>query len=639
MSICRAVLLGHIRLLWCIERYNTMTDEATVIALMQIWPELPELAGPEVWEELREQLRKLLLAYDIASEAFVRAEISMQLQDLLEVAPVPVIDRFDTEFLRISNIHRSPFDVRHQAGEIHKWIIQTVRGASAEGKTSDFKTWTRYTDIACPRRVWIGTKRISVVVRLTLRPSEHSEAAKELALAAQLPVLVRLEAHGFDLLGSAEQEVPLLPDADSSPVVFDLSPHRSGYNDLVFDFFQAGNPVGSLTVTIEVTMSEESIVEQVQRGPELHSGHGVEAPDFILYISYEERPTERMLSFELRPKGEVGERYQPLKLELTPEEYTHQLYRQLTRMAKLPGTVRSLDRENPEEKLREEGEALWRDLIPLELRKRYEREQWRDKSLLIVSDEPYILWELLWPPSDRSDEGPLCIQMPMARWLRRGQQGDMNHEPEALLRLDAMAIIIPSDSGLDAAQRERAMLVQLMEHYGLQDVSPTETTRHALKRFLGLGGYTWLHIAAHGNFYPDDPYAEATIWLQDRQPLTVHVIDATVENHLRKQRPAFFFNACESGRLGQAITGISGWASRLIGAGAGLFLAPQWAVNDQRALKFSERLYPELLQGQTAAQAVRQARIAARLAGDPTWLAYSLYAHPNAHIILESIQK
>ena len=60
-----------------------------------------------------------------------------------------------------------------------------------------------------------------------------------------------------------------------------------------------------------------------------------------------------------------------------------------------------------------------------------------------------------------------------------------------------------------------------------------------------------------------------------------------------------------------------------------------WSVTDANALTFAETFYGELLGGATVAEAVRSGRQAARAAGDPTWLAYSVYAHPNARVLLQ----
>jgi len=42
------------------------------------------------------------------------------------------------------------------------------------------------------------------------------------------------------------------------------------------------------------------------------------------------------------------------------------------------------------------------------------------------------------------------------------------------------------------------------------------------------------------------------------------------------------------------------------------------------------------LDGDTVAEAVREGRLASRCPGNPTWLAYSVYAHPNARVVFET---
>ncbi|MFN8466409.1 MAG: hypothetical protein U0X20_12700 [Caldilineaceae bacterium] len=75
-------------------------------------------------------------------------------------------------------------------------------------------------------------------------------------------------------------------------------------------------------------------------------------------------------------------------------------------------------------------------------------------------------------------------------------------------------------------------------------------------------------------------------------------------------------------------------ANWLVGAGAGIFLAPLWTVRDDLGLASSEAFYDELLYGKTVAEAMGAGRQTANREGDPTWLAYSMYAHPNARAVV-----
>jgi CHAT domain-containing protein len=178
-------------------------------------------------------------------------------------------------------------------------------------------------------------------------------------------------------------------------------------------------------------------------------------------------------------------------------------------------------------------------------------------------------------------------------------------------------------------------LQNLLGPLGVRDASPSEPTPRAVMDLLRSGSYDWLHASAHGGFSSDSPDHSSVLWLQGGEALTPrHIVGPGVSDHLRQDRPAFFFNVCHSGRLGWDLTGLGGWADRLISEGAGLFLGPLWKVEDQTASKMAERFYECLVERRTVAEAARQARIEARRAGNSAWMAYSLYAHPNAKVRL-----
>src|SRR5262249_42429303 len=131
------------------------------------------------------------------------------------------------------------------------------------------------------------------------------------------------------------------------------------------------------------------------------------------------------------------------------------------------------------------------------------------------------------------------------------------------------------------------------------------------------------------------PNSDSAVWLQENRPLTPGELNgAALIGHIRTNRPAFVLNACHGGREGWSLTGLGGWANKLVSKGAGLFLAPLWEVNDGSAYLFARTFYEEVAAGKPVADAVHQGRRRVRQAGDPTWLAYSLYADPGARVVV-----
>jgi CHAT domain-containing protein len=506
---------------------------------------------------------------------------------------------------------------------------------------------TRYTDIVCPKQVWLKTPRVSVIVRLTVRQPDFSAAVQGLQLREGLPVQVRVHASAFEVLNQPVQAVDILADADSSPLVFDLRPTRVGEARITFSFSQGTNPVGTVSVPVRVTEHQVSVTEQITTQA-LHVTPDAQSPDYTLYIEYEYTSSRPHLTFRLSRRGGVEREFHASQLEGDPHTYAERLYGRLTQLtARLDPTTetvigqqRVLPPEDVDRQLRYLGQDLWRTLVPEDLKSVYaaERENWHDKTLLLVSDEPYIPWELLWPYGQGwVDDGPWCATLNFARWLRRDAQGNGHTEPPPYLRMRTLACVAPSDAHLHAAKVEQRFLVRIAAQHHVDNVSPALPTWSNVMDLLERGGYSWLHAAAHGHFYASAPDADTAIWLQNLRAFTpATLVGPQIEGHIQAQRPGFVFNACHSGREGWVLNRLGGWANRLISNGAGLFLAPLWTVTDESALTFAQTWYRALFAGEAVAAATRLARQAARRAGDPTWLAYSLYAHPNARLILDA---
>lgn len=103
-------------------------------------------------------------------------------------------------------------------------------------------------------------------------------------------------------------------------------------------------------------------------------------------------------------------------------------------------------------------------------------------------------------------------------------------------------------------------------------------------------------------------------------------------------RPLVIVNACQTGRAGYTLSEVGGFASAFLGTREGSgdsrgqaagFVGALWSVGDQTAATFVIALYEGLRQGKTMADASCAARAAARAAGEPTWLAYTVYANPR----------
>ncbi len=575
--------------------------EALIQAIETLRPELPSLVGAD-WPSFAAQLTELEreLRAGPASAVVTRAKI------------LGLFSQYPPAHARLVQLIAA-------AGATPKVSVGNRGGGASAAPT----TVTRYTDIACPRRVWVATPRISVVVRLTVARPEFSADTQALELQEALPVRVRVDAPGFALLNAAEQETVLLSAADSPPLVFDLRPERVGHTRITFDFFQAGNLAGTASVPVEVVAQPVDEAAGPWPGQALRVGPTAEPPDFMLFIAYERYADQPRLTFTLFRGGEVGRTFHPVKLEGDPQAHSSRLYEQLTGMA----SNRALPSQDVNRKLRTFGRNLWRDLIPDDLKAIYaaERLAWRGKSLLIVSDEPYFPWELVWPYDAAGawgDEEPWCMSLRLTRWLRRDDQGNGHEAPPARLALHSLACLAPTSSRLPKAQEERAFLQQLAAKRGLADLSPAVPSSSAVLDLLERGGYSWLHAATHGTSDANAPDAGGAIQLQGTDLLAREdLIGPEIEGYISRARPAFFFNVCYGGQQGWALTRLGGWANRLISAGAGLFIAPLWSVTDANALSFTQTFYRQLLDGATVAEAARSGRLAARTVGDPTSLA------------------
>ncbi len=287
--------------------------------------------------------------------------------------------------------------------------------------------------------------------------------------------------------------------------------------------------------------------------------------------------------------------------------------------------------------IRAEGTRLFRQLLPTDL----QRLLWTHRDALfglqILSDDPMIPWEMLNisdPDSPTAKERRFLGELGLTRAI--WNQWGATRIPWRSAGFEVIVPEYPAGSKyvLKFAMKEGA---HLRERYGATALA--DRSEDAVLERLGKGGdLDVLHFAGHGESKPGqlnlilDGQITPEGWRPTR--LSATVVSAEADLRHGEGGPLVFLNACQSGQQHFELTEDLSWSRVFLQAGAGAVIAPVWVVGDGSAMTFSTRLYEALLdQGLPFAEALRVARQGAFDDGDPTWLAYRAYAHPEARLV------
>jgi hypothetical protein len=313
------------------------------------------------------------------------------------------------------------------------------------------------------------------------------------------------------------------------------------------------------------------------------------------------------------------------------------------------------------------GYQLYEQLVPPKLRELYWTLRERGvRSVLILSDEPHIPWELIRPYRADPVSGRLENEgvnqfwgetFALTRWLRGRPPahqlslqhavamaaGDSRSAEEAVRPVrDLVAVAqetaalpepapLPGDPGLGLADKELAVLRWLEAAGAVVRVLPAR--RRHLSEALERGGFGVLHLACHGHFGGPATADSSFVLLEDGE-FSAAELSPRLEGPIRAASPLVFFNACHTGRLGFSLTRLGSWGARLVQLGCGGFIGALWPVTDRAAVTFAEAFYEAVVQGVPLGEAVLHARhcVRARYPNDPSWLAYCCYADPMARM-------
>jgi hypothetical protein len=436
--------------------------------------------------------------------------------------------------------------------------------------------------------------------------------------------LVNVQPADFLVEGPTSGVIEVPADADSAALTFTLVPQSLGPKMIRVRFEQNNSYLGTAFIHTEVAAARPAAAgtATVESAPAL-TADGL-PPDVTILIEHAAGLTYTIRARiaadpELRQAREIDR----ITFARPAEVYLQPFFDDLTPRNRL--TPAQFER-----RVRQIGSYLYDELFHEDGFKAF---YWETLARLpagatvqIVSDEPYIPWEILRPFRERPDgaqepeQGFLCERFALARW-RSGRD-----QPSRLLLLRVALVAPPSN--LAYVQKE---VEALQAMFGRQIEIIQDKT--ALETFLQSGQAEVLHFACHGHFNLELPARSAVIlggeyW----QPF-----ELTAEyRNFGRGRPLVFLNACDSGRLGSGLTGLDGWAEAFLKSKASFFIGPLWHAGDEPASRFATVFYQRLLEGDPVGEAMRQARAAIKQAGDATYLSYSLYAHPRLRAVRPS---
>lgn len=507
----------------------------------------------------------------------------------------------------------------------------------------------RYPNLECPSSSVIN-KRFSIFVEILIdspEPNIQPMMIEDTGIPNKLPeVEIVIRARSFDIEGSNTKKIKV-PRDDDTEARFILIPRKLGEQEIRVDFYQNDERISTIRKNILIKSNDNYTKEEIEQPQnntcmDLKNDFSVPPADLELCIELDKNDN-RTLYFTLHSsKANINYHHKEVgdyKLLVSPKEKMKSIYDKLSHLAEKfsrTGTPigfvfqdfsLSEDNEEHEYILKDEGRNLWNELIPRALKKEYWKFKDKVNSFLITSDEPWIPWEIIKPydPDEKLEDPYWCEQFAISRWLPGDGLADT-------LSLKTIITVSANNSGLLNSSKEINFINNLKNiNSSIMSVKAINK-KNELRKCLDTGSkdFSVLHFAGHGMF-EQNVVNNSTIILGKNtsfSPANIHV-------KFKEERPIIFINACHSGRVGFSFAQLDGWAEKLVEANVGVFIGAMWEVNDELAYKFAETFYTALIQEHlTVGEAFKKSRKVIRdLAPyNSTWLAYSLYAKPEAII-------
>jgi RNA polymerase sigma factor (sigma-70 family) len=495
-----------------------------------------------------------------------------------------------------------------------------------------------------------------------------------------IKVRLSVAAENFEIggTGRAESHVPL--DGIPPAVEFQLRGLKIGPGRIMIDFAQQGRPIGSIDLTPHIVSGIETNLTSVH----------APAPLDTLFLNLATRPIPSAPDLVIKVFEHV--------FAGPPGRLQFVVSSALDELGDLPvmdgdfgmidlktdvaawvegrlGAIASLvhrDDATPDtvsRTLARVGYGLFEQLLPTELQDLYWKIRGRNvRTILVLSDEAHIPWELIKPFRDNPttgafEEGEFWGQAyALTRWLRKkppAQRLSSNRiyavapgaeaAPGGAIKPVRDIVSLATPTASDATrpgeslpgdplsfEEELEVLRSLAASGSFFKMVPARC--YDILKAFEQGEFDLLHLAAHGDFAGSSA-ADASAVLMEDGALRAADLSPNMAGALRRSTPLIFFNSCHSGRLGFSLTRLGSWGAEFVHLGCGAFVGSLWPVTDRAASAFAQEFYRALFDGSPIGESMLKARrrVRERFPNDPTWLAYSCFASPLAR--LETLTK
>jgi len=508
----------------------------------------------------------------------------------------------------------------------------TRRGATKN--TGETKVVKKEPTATLPKQITINeTAKFEIIIKT---PDELTtdQAVMDLVVdknekTAVLTVFVRSEPPGFVEFPNGffkEMEIPLTKK-NSKPLVFDVRPIKEGWCTVIAQFHHKNISVGEIGIKSKIIPDAISS-ESASVSAKMDFDPKKLGPDLSLLIS--EVHSDNGYKFEILLQSLTLalpiKRYKPDAMQGDVEEEFRTLSADLADFGEDDdGNDLGYDYERIEANVADKGKLLYNKLFTKEFKDDFWEIKDKIKSIQVISQEPWIPWEIIKPVNDdtQEEEEFWCEKYNFTRWIE-----GIKFKPKP--KIKKIKVILPKDTNLKEAKKEIKWINTFADSVGVE-VTRDSTWKEVMKS-LKNGGFDLLHCTTHG-LYNENLATMSHIELEGRVPFTLESISGRA-TAFGKDHPLVIFNACETGQQGFALIGTQSWAKTFLEANASAFIGTLWSVGDITAKEFTKSLYEKLHDKEPLDKAVRLARIEAKQRGDVSWLSYTLYAPSNTPIVL-----